>query len=176
MALSNGIEPLLRGAAISRQAEISPQYSNALQNYLFGCAAFGGRDLLALDIQRGRDHGLPFYNSARTQLQLDAKTSFSDITSDYRLAAKLEEIYGTIDNVGRLLQHNSKTVCMQVDAYIGGLAEDPPKDHTMGELFASSWVDQFRRIRDGDRFYFENTANGLFSEEDVSAIHETSED
>ena len=65
---------------------------------------------------------------------------------------------------------------MQMDAYIGGLAEDPPADQTMGELFAASWVDQFRRIRDGDRFYFENTANGLFSADEVSAIHETSED
>ena len=35
-------------------------------------------------------------------------------------------------------------------------------------------IDQFERIRDGDRFWFENRGNGIFSEEEVAAIRNIS--
>jgi len=53
-ALSAGIEPLLRGASFYKQMEVSPHFASALQNYLFGTPSFGGADLLAINIQRGR--------------------------------------------------------------------------------------------------------------------------
>ena len=53
-SLSAGIEPLLRGASFTRQAEVSPHFASALQNYLFGSPSFGGADLLAINLQRGR--------------------------------------------------------------------------------------------------------------------------
>lgn len=44
-----------------------------------------------------------------------------------------------------------------IDIWPGGLAEttgDGP-----GDLFRAIIADQFQRIRDGDRFWFENTKN-----------------
>lgn len=61
-----------------------------------------------------------------------------------------------------------------MDAYIGGLAESHVEGSGVGELFMASLVDQFTRMRDGDRFYFENTANGLFTEDEIASIHSTS--
>lgn len=44
-----------------------------------------------------------------------------------------------------------------VDVWVGGILEtrDGP-----GELFEKIIMDQFSRIRDGDRFWFENKENG----------------
>lgn len=57
------------------------------------------------------------------------------------LAEKLEKAYGSVENV---------------DLYIGGMLEsiDGP-----GELFTAIILDQFVRIREADRFWFENVKN-----------------
>lgn len=56
----------------------------------------------------------------------------------------------------------------KIDVWVGGILEtvDGP-----GELFKTIIADQFRRIRDGDRFWFENYAqNKLFTNEEVNRI------
>ncbi|CAG9759534.1 unnamed protein product [Ceutorhynchus assimilis] len=57
----------------------------------------------------------------------------------------------------------------QVDSLLGGIVEstDGP-----GPLFAEVIVDQFRRIRDGDRFWFENEQNNLFSSTEICKINQ----
>lgn len=64
-ALNNGIEPLLRGLSMKIQAEVDTYFASSIRNYLFGTPMHGGTDLIAVDIQRGRDHGIPDYNTAR---------------------------------------------------------------------------------------------------------------
>ena len=39
-------------------------------------------DLGAIDIERGRDHGMPLYNDLRRAFGLDAKRSFTSITGE----------------------------------------------------------------------------------------------
>ncbi|CAD7700919.1 unnamed protein product [Ostreobium quekettii] len=89
---------------------------------------------------------------------LKRKTAFSEITSDPYVASKLEEIYGSLDDI---------------DPYLGGLAEDHVNDSNLGELFYASMSDQYTRLRDGDRFYFENGDNGLFTDAEVQKIRAT---
>lgn len=61
-----------------------------------------------------------------------------------------------------------------MDAYVGGLAEEPHMNSSLGELFYTSIQEQFTRLRDGDRFYFEHIGNGLFTEEEIHIIKNTS--
>lgn len=41
-----------------------------------------------------------------------------------------------------------------IDLIIGGLAETPKKDSVVGETFACILADQFRRTREGDRYFY----------------------
>lgn len=46
-----------------------------------------------------------------------------------------------------------------MDVFVGGMLET--RNNQPGELFRLIIIDQFRRLRDGDRFWFENERNGL---------------
>ncbi|VDK28408.1 unnamed protein product [Anisakis simplex] len=59
----------------------------------------------------------------------------------------------------------------QLDAYVGGILET--NGEGPGELFGAVILDQFLRLRDGDRFWFENTFNGLFTEKEIQKIRST---
>ncbi|WP_420411762.1 peroxidase family protein [Roseibium sp.] len=135
---NGGIDPLLRGLADNTAQELDTQVVEDVRSFLFGAPGSGGLDLAALNIERGRDLGVASYNDLREALGLTRATSFSDITSDATVAAQLASVYTSVD---------------QVDAWIGGLAEDPAGSGIVGELFATILLDQFLRLRDGDPFW-----------------------
>ena len=56
------------------------------------------------------------------------------------------------------LRRLSKGDIGNIDVWVGGLLET--SESGPGELFTTVIEDQFRRIRDGDRFWFENKENG----------------
>jgi hypothetical protein len=153
--VANGIDSILRGVSATTAQEIDPYVVDDVRNFLFGAPGSGGFDLVSLNIQRGRDHGLPDYNQARVDMGLEGVTNFSQITSDVELAAALEQAYGDVDNI---------------DVWVGGLAEDHLPGANVGELFHAVMVDQFSRIRDGDRFWYQNVFSGAVLER----IHRTS--
>ncbi|QDU96105.1 peroxidase family protein [Lignipirellula cremea] len=143
--IDNGIDSLLRGLAASTSQELDNQVIDDVRNFLFGPPGSGGFDLTSLNIQRGRDHGLADYNQARVDYGLSPVTSFAEITSDPELQAALEQTYGSVDNI---------------DLWVGGLAEDHAPGSSVGQLFSTIIADQFARIRDGDRFWYENLFAG----------------
>ena len=137
------IDPILRGLASQLSQKLDTKVNNDMRNFLFGRPGAGGLDLISLNIQRGRDHGIPSYNEMRDVLGLDRHVDFSDITSDTEIQQELEDTYGDIDDI---------------DLWIGGLAEDPliRQGSQMGELFREMNIVQFEAFRDGDRFWYEN--------------------
>lgn len=56
-------------------------------------------DLFSLNVQRGRDHGLPFYNELRKEFSLKPFRSFREFTNNPQLAYQLERIYGHPDRM-----------------------------------------------------------------------------
>ena len=145
-----GIDPLLRGLASSMSQEIDTHIVDDVRNFLFGPPGAGGFDLASLNMQRGRDHGLPSYNEARIAYGLDPVTSFDEITTDGDVVDALESIYDSVDDI---------------DVFVGGLAEDHVPDAVVGELFHAVLVDQFTRLRDGDSFWYESRFSGEQLEE-----------
>ena len=69
---------------------------------------------------------------------LDQRDLF--ILSKLQLVPRLQQLYGAIENM---------------DLYIGGLLERKDGDAMVGPTFKCLVGDQFRRIRMGDRFWYE---------------------
>lgn len=142
---SGGIESLLRGAAFQRCQNLDVFVVDDVRNFLFGAPGSGGLDLPALNIQRGRDHGLPGYNAARTQLGLSARASFDPITVNSTVRASLASVYTSVDDI---------------DLWTGALAEDPVPGAMVGELLRTVLGRQFAQLRDCDRFFYLNAFSG----------------
>jgi len=138
-----GIEPILRGLVVGKSEKIDNFVIDEVRNFLFGePAPTGGFDLASLNIQRGREHGLPSYNQFRLDLGLGAKASFLDVTGgNAALAAKLASVYTSVNDI---------------DLWVGGLSEKPVPGGMVGETFATILKDQFERVRDGDRYWYQN--------------------
>lgn len=139
------IDPFLKSAASGNTQEVDTKIVDDLQNFLFGQPGQGGLDLAALNIQRGRDHGLADYNTTRAAYNLPKVTSFKEITPDPVVQKQLQATYGTVDNI---------------DVWVGGLAEQHAPGASVGPLFKRIIADQFLRLRDGDRYYYQNVFTG----------------
>ncbi len=140
-----GLEPIFRGLAAQPAQAVDAYITDAVRNFLFGPPGSGGLDLASLNLQRGRDHGLPDYNTARIALGLHPKESFSAISSDPEVQQNLQQAYGSV---------------AEIDVWIGGLCEDPVRRGLVGELFFGVLKDQFERLRDGDRFWYQRVFRG----------------
>jgi len=147
------LDLLLKGLASQVAQENDLLHVDGVRNNLFGPPGAGGLDLAALDIQRGRDHGLPDYNNLRDRYGLEAVTSFAEITSDPEIQAKLEEVFGNVDNI---------------DLFTGALAEDHLPGSSAGELIHAIVGNQFERLRDGDRFFY--TQDAFLQSEEVARV------
>ncbi|XP_062971898.1 thyroid peroxidase-like [Elgaria multicarinata webbii] len=146
-----GIDPILRGEIFSfAKLQTPTQMMPAeLTEKLFHPKQALSLDLAALNLQRGRDHGLQGYNSWRRFCGLQEAHTFSDLrhilNSSY-LAHKLLKLYGTPENI---------------DVWIGAIAEPLLPSARVGELLACLLGRQLQALRDGDRFWWEK--EGVFS-------------
>lgn len=137
------IEPILRGLASQVHQAVDVKVIHTLRNLLFGAPGSGGLDLISLNIQRGRDHGLPYYNDMRIAMGLTPRNSFDEMSNDPALNQSLQDAYGDVS---------------KIDLWVGGLAETPLTNlgSLLGELFRAIIIKQFTELRDGDRFWYEN--------------------
>ncbi|MSX02600.1 MAG: peroxidase [Actinobacteria bacterium] len=139
------IDPFLKSAASGTAQEVDLKIVDDVRNFLFGPPGSSGLDLAALNIQRGRDHGLADYNTMRAAYGLPRVTTFSQISPDPATAAALQSAYGSVNDV---------------DLWVGGLAEKHVSGGSLGPLFTRMVADQFSRLRDGDRLFYERTLRG----------------
>ncbi|KAM7369063.1 hypothetical protein PAMP_013362 [Pampus punctatissimus] len=134
-----GIDPLLRGL-INRPAKLNTQdhmMVNALRERLFQFVMHMALDLGSLNMQRGRDHGLPGYNAWRRFCGLSQPRNVAELAqvlNNTNLARRLLELYGTPANI---------------DVWMGGVAEPFVRGGRVGPLFSCLIATQFQRIRQG---------------------------
>ncbi|XP_043950846.1 peroxidasin isoform X1 [Drosophila biarmipes] len=158
LAYEGGVDPLMRGfLAVPAKLKTPDQNLNTeLTEKLFQTAHAVALDLAAINIQRGRDHGMPGYNVYRKLCNLTVAQDFEDLAgeiSNAEIRQKMKDLYGHPDNV---------------DVWLGGILEDQVEGGKVGPLFQCLLVEQFKRLRDGDRLYYENP--GVFTPEQLVQV------
>src|SRR5712691_1861156 len=195
-----GVGPLLKGLAGERQYKNYEQIDNQLRSVLFqipsnntaqclglpdpNCFSVVS-DLGAIDVARGRDHGIPLYNKLRQAYGLPVKTSFTDITGESSDAfpagigvsdlssldfTQLRDMAGNVipldDQENAVVGLRRSTLAARltavygsvdnVDAFVGMVAEPHAPGAELGGLQLAIWKKQFAALRDGDRFFYAN--------------------
>nr|CAB3265329.1 peroxidase mlt-7-like [Phallusia mammillata] len=155
-AVVNGTSAaILRGMSIDPAFTADLSFVTDLRNRMFESSTKPGQDLFSINIQRGREHGLPPYNDYREFCGLPRAVEwdeFSDTISSVTIT-KLKSVYSHVDDV---------------DLYVGGLAEHAVDDGAVGPVFACLLAYQFRELRKGDRFWHENP--GQFTLEQLQEL------
>lgn len=155
-----GVDPLLRGLFTVPAKLKKPEQSlnSDLTERLFTTAHAVSLDLAAINIQRGRDHAIPGYMAYRKFCNLPTSESFEGLKdiSNQHVREKLKELYGHPSNI---------------DIWAGGILEDQLPGARVGPLFRCLLIEQFERLRDGDRFYYENPS--VFMPEQLAQIKQT---
>lgn len=157
-----GIDPLLRGLyGVAGKMRVSTQLLNTeLTERLFSMAHAVALDLAAMNIQRGRDHGIPPYNDYRVFCNLSSAQTFEDLRNEIQnpsVREKLQRLYGTPLNI---------------DLFPALMAEDLVPGSRLGPTLMCLLATQFKRLRDGDRFWYENP--GVFTPAQLTQLKQTS--
>ncbi|XP_050396155.1 peroxidase-like protein 3 [Patella vulgata] len=154
-SLKSVVENILSDPAQLRDRFLSDQ----LTDHLFE-TAMGSFDLAAFNIQRGRDHGLPSYNTFRKFCSLPEAKNFNSEQFEKTTRKPLRNIYKSVDDI---------------DVFAGGMAEENEKGSVLGPLFNCILGRQFSDLKCGDSFWYETTDQKRgFSENQLNAIKKTS--
>ncbi|KAM6457875.1 peroxidasin homolog isoform 1-T2 [Liasis olivaceus] len=141
-----GIDPLLRGLfGVPGKMRVPSELLNMeLTEKLFSMVHSVSLDLAAINIQRGRDHGIPPYNDFRVFCNLTSAQEFDDLKNEIKnleIREKLRSLYGITKNI---------------DLFPALMVEDLVPGTRVGPTLMCLLVTQFRRLRNGDRFWYEN--------------------
>lgn len=131
-----GLERILRGMVSQKMQALDFNYDDDLRHQWLG-----GLDVLAVDVQRGRDHGLPSYTQYRVLCGLTAVTSFQHLSDvmPQEVVDKLSELY---EQPG------------DIDLVVGMMAEIHLPDSLLGPTATCFIKEQLWRTRAGDRYFY----------------------
>ncbi len=179
----DGVDSLLRGMVVQPAQAADALAADDVRNLLFGPGV--GFDLIAFNVQRGRDHGAASFADLRRVARLDPPGSMGELVAgragatlsadQQALAAALRAAYGTdsaadVDAiVGALAEHHG---CGTPSCPNAGVEETsspppplpPPPAAAVGPTVAAIVLGQLRRLRDADRFWFEGAPGAMFSD------------
>ena len=160
------IDDLMKGLTTQEGESWDNGFVPDITDHLFeGRSGGGGLDLVALNIQRGRDHGIAGYNAYREICKAgNGRAQRWEDLEDFiprHQVQKLRQIYRSIDDI---------------DLYVGGFLERPHQDSILGPTFKCIIGDQFARLKLGDRFFYDlgNDPATRFTPDQLQQIRRTS--
>ncbi|EGT50215.1 hypothetical protein CAEBREN_28625, partial [Caenorhabditis brenneri] len=140
-----GWETMLMGLIKTAAMQVDRYASFPIRNQLFEIRGknASGVDLIAVNIMRGRDVGLLPYVKYRSLVGLSTVNTWNDLSSTFSAAnlAALKTVYADPADI---------------DLFSGIVMETPLAGGQLGPT--ASWIiaEQFRALKTGDRFYYEN--------------------
>ena len=139
------------------------QFADDITENLFD-GAVSGMDLVALNIQRGRDHGIPGYNEYRKICQVGNARTFDDLSntisrevSSQRESERLIQLIKLFfpltfyeQNIAKLRRAYQRVE--DIDLFVGMYLENGNYNGAfVGRTFLCLIGDQFARSKKGDR-------------------------
>ncbi|XP_033758659.1 chorion peroxidase-like [Pecten maximus] len=148
LAYSGGVNSIMTGLYNSPSHKTDQHLTHEVTRHLFQTAPKNGLDLAALNIQRGRDHGIFDYNTWRVACNLGLAQNFDglDFHSD-DMKNLLKKVYDTV---------------FDIDLFTGGVSESITPGGNIGTTFACLIGIQFQALKKGDRFFYESDTNVKF--------------
>ncbi|GAB1603572.1 chorion peroxidase-like, partial [Argonauta hians] len=155
---STDMDALLRGLLRDKaQTASDTMLTTAITERLFG-----HMDLMARNIQRGRDNGLPPYNMWRKSCGLKPAQQFNTGTNGF-----IDHKLDVVQRFQAIYRHPN-----DVDLVIGGITENPVAGGVVGPTYACIMARQFHDLKFGDRFWYQNKKE--FSQAQLTQIYATS--
>ncbi|XP_046655293.1 peroxidasin-like isoform X2 [Daphnia pulicaria] len=156
---ANFIDNALRGQLFTPAQAVDQCFADDVTSQLFRTTSALGADLVATNMQRGRDHGLPPYVRAR-QIALEAYASifptppppppvtFDDLsfTHSPEVIDSFKRVYASVGDI---------------DLYIGGVTERPLPGAAVGPTFHYIIGQQFDNLRRTDRFFYNDLSKSV---------------
>ena len=139
-----GTDGIARGLMVDRANPVDEFLNSVLTSKLFSKipGSLGG-DLASLNIQRGRDHGIPSYRTWQRYCEEKFPGKLARFRDNATIAV-LRWLYGAEEGF-----------MDGMDLWVGGLSEERMEGAQLGPTFACILGLTFSRLRDGDRFWFE---------------------
>ncbi|CAF0973676.1 unnamed protein product [Brachionus calyciflorus] len=134
------------GSLKQRTPAATPAVTSALNHHLFeGISSSSKRSSLpALSINRARDHGIPSYNKYREFCGLLRANTFEQLKEiPLEIQNRLKTVYKSPEDI---------------DLFTGLVSEVPEGEAFLGPTAACIIGKQFKDLKFGDRFYYENGA------------------
>jgi len=167
-------ENVIRALIAHRTAPNDIMIDAALRDLPFNFPITGGTDVFVLDLHRARENGVPNYVAlqkeygrhsdriygsdgcperfGRNQLN-DPPACFDNLAPyNHTLAENLRMLYGKVN---------------RIDSLVGLLVEPHVPGTSFGETLGNIIMDTYKRVRDGDRFWFENQNQPLAFDDDT---------
>lgn len=159
-----GVLDELTGGMINQASQsYDPFISEDISGHLFQPPELQfGHDLPAINLQRGRDQGLPGYNLFREWCGLPRAETFEQLEPylSNHTAFHYSRLYKHVDDI---------------DLWSGGVSERKLPGAAIGPTFACIIARQFSNTRRGDRFWYENPGlPSSFTPEQLAEIRKIS--
>lgn len=140
-----GLDYMLMWFASTAAPKFDRFIEPSVQTFLFQDRNNDSFDLAALNINRGRDHGIPGYNA-------------------YRKICRLSPVLHMGSGPGGLVDHDPNTASLlanvyrcpdDIDLFPAVISERPAPGSLIGPTGQCLFTLQFKNLRDGDRYFFE---------------------
>jgi len=153
-------DDLIRGLAAQPMHDFNNVFTTEMVDWLFKehdeeTGVEFGMDIVALNVQRGRDHQMPTYPAYRKFCGLKKPKTWTDLT-DLISPEQVHRLFHTYASPS------------DVDLYIAQVMEKPVTGSLLGPTSHCIVRDQFERLKAGDRFFYTN--HGVFTPAQLSAI------
>jgi peroxidase len=157
-----GMESVIRGLLVDPIMKVDRWFSDDITKHLFETTDDLGRpfnfDLVSINLQRGRDHGIPGYTTFRQFCNLTQITTWQEmkkaIPAD--VVDIFQSLYKFVDDV---------------DLFSAAVSELKQDGAIVGPTLSCLLGNQFRDIKFGDRFFYETSEQpGAFTPQQLNEI------